>query len=216
VSGWFGPVVAIQGEGARAYDFWAGLKSHIAQPEGFLIVGGWLIGTWMFDILPNSYFSFEGGIQWPLVFAGLLIQDGIQWLLHWAEHRVHTTIYQYSHKPHHRFVNPVLFDAFDGSLTDTTLMILVPLTITTQVIHCNVWTYMTIGSLYSSWLCLIHSEYVHPWDTLFRFAGFGTPADHHVHHKTFIWNYGHLFTYWDRLSGCYKAPTAVRTFNKSL
>ena len=74
MSGWFGPVVAIQGEGARAYDFWAGLKSHIAQPEGFLIVGGWLIGTWMFDILPNSYFSFEGGIQWPLVFAGLLIQ----------------------------------------------------------------------------------------------------------------------------------------------
>ena len=30
-------------------------------------------------------------------------------------------------------------------------------------------------------------------------AGFGTAADHHVHHKMFKYNYGHLFMYWDML-----------------
>lgn len=54
------------------------------------------------------------------------------------------------HKPHHRFTNPRLFDAFNGSLADTFLMILVPLYVTANVISCNVWTYMAFGSLYVS------------------------------------------------------------------
>lgn len=54
--------------------------------------------------------------------------------MHMAEHRVNTYVYVKSHKPHHKFVNPIVFDAFDGSLTDTLLMILVPMTITTQVL----------------------------------------------------------------------------------
>jgi hypothetical protein len=30
---------------------------------------------------------------------------------------------------------------------DTILMILIPLYITANVVHCNVWTYMTFGSM---------------------------------------------------------------------
>ena len=44
----------------------------------------------------------------------------------------------------------------------------------------------------------------------------GTAADHHVHHKTFVYNYGHIFMWWDRLIGTYKAPESVRTFNKGI
>ena len=33
--------------------------------------------------------------------------------------------YRKSHKPHHRFTNPKLFDAFNGSPADTFCMILV-------------------------------------------------------------------------------------------
>jgi alternative squalene epoxidase len=64
--------------------------------------------------------------------------------------------YRKTHKPHHRFINPKYFDAFNGSLGDTFFMILVPLFITKYFIHTNVWTYMVFGSLYANWLCLIH------------------------------------------------------------
>lgn len=40
----------------------------------------------------------------------------------------------------------------------------------------------------------------------------GTPADHHVHHRLFVYNYGHIFMYWDRLLGTYRAPEDVRQF----
>ena len=43
-------------------------------------------------------------------------------------------------------------------MTDTALMILVPLYSTAHLVHCNVWEYMSFGSLYASWLTLIHSE----------------------------------------------------------
>ena len=75
---------------------------------------------------------------------------------------------------------------------------------------------MAFGSLYANWLTLIHSEYKHPWDSLFRAVGFGTAADHHVHHKLFVYNYGHLFMYWDRVMGTYRDPAAVKEFNSGV
>jgi sterol desaturase/sphingolipid hydroxylase (fatty acid hydroxylase superfamily) len=44
----------------------------------------------------------------------------------------------------------------------------------------------------------------------------GTAADHHVHHKLFNYNYGHLFMYCDWLFGTYKDPSRVEFFNKGL
>ena len=83
-----------------------------------------------------------------------------------------------SHKPHHRFNNPRYFDAFNGSLADTILMILIPLLGCSQIVReCNVWTYMAFGSLYANWLCLIHCEYAHIWDGLFRKVGLGEEAE---------------------------------------
>ena len=77
---------------------------------------------------------------------------------------------------------------------------------------------MAFGSSYACWLTLIHSEYVFPWDDIFRKLGFGTPADHHVHHKFFKYNYGHLFMWFDRLGGTYRDPRefAPRVFNENV
>merc|ERR1712146_735383 len=101
----------------------------------------------------------------------------------------------------------------NGSETDTILMILVPLFVTAQLVHCNVWSYMAFGSLYANWLVLIHSEYAHPWDPIFQAIGFGTAEDHHIHHKMFNYNFGHLFSYWDRCIGTYLAPDACKYFS---
>ena len=66
-----------------------------------------------------------------------------------------------------------MFDAFNGSVTDTVFMILVPLFITAQSVHCNVWSYMAFGSIFAGWLTLIHSEMQHPWNPLFQKIGLG-------------------------------------------
>lgn len=208
--------LSIQTKGARPYQFFEGLTTHLSQPEGFILLGGYLVGTWMFRLMPAPYYSFEGGIEWPKVFACLVVQDGIQYVMHLLEHNVHPTFYRYSHKPHHRFTNPRLFDAFNGSILDTVCMILIPLYSTANVVHCNVWSYMAFGSMYANWLTLIHSEYTFPWDQLFHTIGFGTPADHHVHHAFFKFNFGHLFMWFDMVSGTYRNPSmfAPKKFNE--
>lgn len=191
--GFLGSLHAIQKAGAPAYVFLTSLREHLSQPEGFLMLGGYLCLYWLSGLMPASYYSFAGGINWVHVFAQLLIQDALQYVMHRLEHDVHPYFYQISHKPHHRFTNPKLFDAFNGSTADTFCMILVPLLITSRLVNANVWSYMTFGSLYANWLTLIHSEYTHPWDRVFRAIGFGSAADHHVHHKLFKFNFGHLF-----------------------
>eukprot|EP00656_Telonema_subtile_P025786 TRINITY_DN27825_c0_g1_i2.p1 TRINITY_DN27825_c0_g1~~TRINITY_DN27825_c0_g1_i2.p1 ORF type:complete len:177 (-),score=34.04 TRINITY_DN27825_c0_g1_i2:41-571(-) len=175
-------------------------------------MGSYLILTWMLRIMPDSYFVFDGGIQWHFVALQLLITDATQYAMHMLEHQI-KSLYKQSHKPHHRFTNPRLFDAFNGSWADTCLMILVPLSITAQLVHCNLWSYIAFGTLYANWLTLIHSEVHHPWDGLFRMLGMGTPADHHVHHKFFVKNFGHTFLYWDRICGTYRDPQLVEVFN---
>eukprot|EP00658_Telonema_sp_P-2_P047622 TRINITY_DN36230_c0_g1_i1.p1 TRINITY_DN36230_c0_g1~~TRINITY_DN36230_c0_g1_i1.p1 ORF type:complete len:421 (+),score=56.59 TRINITY_DN36230_c0_g1_i1:228-1490(+) len=207
----FGGLTPVQAK-AVEYEFGEGMMTHLAQPEGFVLMGAYLTITWMFRIMPDSYYNFYGGVQWPLVLLQLLVTDATQFGMHMLEH-IFKNLYKKSHKPHHRFTNPRLFDAFNGSWADTCLMILLPLVVTAQLVHCNLWSYIAFGTMYANWLTLIHSEWHHPWDQLFRFVGAGTPADHHVHHAFFVHNYGHLFLYWDRLFRTYKNPQEVTTFN---
>jgi alternative squalene epoxidase len=209
----------IQTKGAPVYNYLEGVFTHLSQPEGFVLLGGYLASTWMMHWMPASYYSFEGTIQWKETIFCLILQDGFQFVMHRLEHSVSPWFYQKSHKPHHVFTNPRLFDAFNGSVTDTFCMILIPLILTANIVRtCNVWTYMAFGSIYANWLTLIHSEHVLPWDGLFRRLGMGTPGDHHVHHKFFKYNYGHLFMWFDQLCGTYRDPRnfSNRAFNESV
>ena len=207
-----GKLVPVQPNEYRVYDYKEAAQEHLSQPEGFALIGGYLTVTWMLHLMPASYYSFEGGVEWGKVAACLLLQDLLQYGMHRAEHKVSKAFYRASHEPHHDFTNPRLFDAFNGSFADTLFMIVLPLFTTKSIVHCNVWSYMAFGTLYANWLCLIHSETHHPWDWLFQAVGLGTAADHHVHHKLFTYNYGHLFSYWDRVCGTYRHPQNVRQF----
>jgi len=212
----WGGLKPVQLAGPQQYSFGEAVATHVSEVGGLLLLGFYLCATWMFNLMPASYYSFEGGVQPVMVLMQLLSQDMIQTLMHYGEHKIHPVLYKNSHKPHHRFINPRWADAFNGSITDTFCMILIPLYITANLVHCNVWSYMTFGTMYSSWLTLIHSEFSHPWDPLFRRLGLGTAGDHHVHHRLFTSNYGHLFMYWDRLLGTYKSPMVVNQFRKDI
>merc|ERR1712054_165251 len=45
-------------------NFWTGLKSHISNPEGFLMLASYLTITWMLRLLPKSYYDHEDGVNW--------------------------------------------------------------------------------------------------------------------------------------------------------
>jgi sterol desaturase/sphingolipid hydroxylase (fatty acid hydroxylase superfamily) len=209
-------LILVQKKKLNNYNYYNALVTHLFQHEGFIIIGSYLVFTWNYKIMPSSYYSFDGNIIWFDVLLQLVIQDFLQFIMHIIQHKSYSALYKISHKPHHKFINPKIFDAFNGSYIDTLMMVIFPLLITAQLVHTNVWSYVTFGTLYANWLVLIHSEYSHPWDFLFRLVGFGTSGDHHVHHKLFVYNYGHLFMYWDFLYGTYKNPLSIDLFNDEI
>ena len=114
----FGPVKGVQLDGPAPHEFWEAATEHLSQPEGFVMLGGYLTLTWMLRLMPDSYYSFEGGVDWAAVAAQLLLQDAVQFFMHWMEHKIDAMLgwsgwfYRSSHKPHHRFTNPKLDKAF--------------------------------------------------------------------------------------------------------
>ena len=210
--GYLGKVKYIQNDnhsGCLINDIKNDIKRHLTKPEGFFIIVFYLGYTWIFNLMPITYYDFDSGIALYDIFKQLVVQDFIQTCFHIAEHRLHIEFYKISHKPHHRFINPNTFDAFDGSIYDTVTMIITPLFITSRIIHTNTWNYICFGSIYANWLFLIHSDIHHPWDWIFSRFGLGTPGDHHVHHKLRNKNYGHLFMWWDMIMNTYKNPHEV-------
>ena len=172
------------------------VNKHFSQLEGILLLGGYLSTYWISGTMPLNYYQYDGGIIWSHVWYQLLIQDALQYTVHRIQHHV-PILYKYSHAFHHKHIHPTLFDSFDGSILDTTCMILIPLWLTSRIINTNVWSYMVFGTIYSNTLSLIHSQREHPWDMYFRLFGIGTQYDHHIHHQKFKCNYGHIFMYWD-------------------
>ena len=194
--------------------FFSGLLNHLAQPEGFVLLGGYLISTWMFNLMPASYYNLNRTVLTTETLTDVLLQlllnDLYQTVAHLLEHKI-SSVYKKAHKPHHKFKSPILFDAFDGNYVDTICMILIPLYTTCMTLslcgrNVSVWSYMIFGSIYANYLCLIHSEYEHVWDKYLHRIGIAVAADHHIHHRLFNYNFGHLFTFWDRLFGTYRSP----------
>lgn len=200
------PGQPVQLGGRAPYDWYAAAKLHLGRTEGLVLLGLYLIGTWKAEVMPPCY--YRGGLEWRAVVAQLLLTDALQFAAHRLQH-IFRVVFRASHQSHHRITNPRIFDAFDGSLADTALMVLMPLWITAHVIEANLASYIAFGSLYAVGLVLIHSEVHHPWDKVFAAAGVGTPADHHVHHLLRGYNYGHLVTWWDRACETYKPPATL-------
>jgi sterol desaturase/sphingolipid hydroxylase (fatty acid hydroxylase superfamily) len=195
-------------------NFWKDLYKHVSGLESFIMLVAYLSVTWMFRIMPASYYDLESRTNWLHVFFQFCVVDFCIYWNHILEHRVRW-LYGISHKPHHAYITPKTLDAFSGSIVDTTILILIPLVITAQVVHCCCWSYIAFGTLYASYFVLIHSEFRHPWDDVFEFIGIGTAEDHNVHHAILSHNFGHFFMWWDQLFGTFKSPLEVRQMTRS-
>ena len=172
---------------------------HLYRPEGFVLLGAYLLMSWHAGALPTSYYESQGRTVNPVdVVKQLLCQEFFQYVAHRLQH-----IYRCkAHRFHHEHHNPQFYDAFDGSVRDTLYMVIVPLFATAHTVRtANAWSYMTFGTLYANWLCLIHSDKEHAWDRAFQALGLGTPRDHRGHHQKPHGNFGHLFLWFDYVFG---------------
>lgn len=180
------------------------IVKHFLNIEGFTLLAGYLSLLWLNDLFPESYYSSKGIISLYKLGVMLLLQDFMQYWMHRLEHK-YSNIYKLTHSKHHLHIHPTMYDSFSGSIGDTIFMILIPLTITTQIIKCNLWTFIAFGTIYSNTLTLIHSAEKHNWEDCFRYFGIGTSMDHQIHHKYLKYNYGHIFMFWDYLFNTYKS-----------
>ena len=196
------------------------LVAHLMRWEGFALLLPYLCLTWMFGLMPESYYELDARhtcvpmmdfFDPTLLWMQLLCVDFFMYLAHITEHRL-SWLYRSGHKLHHKWRNPRLFDAFSGHIFDTTLMILIPLYLTANLVHANCGSYIVFGTTYSAYLMIIHSEYALPWDSVARNLGIGTAHDHNVHHTKVVYNFGHFFMVWDQLFGTYMDPRDVNKF----
>ena len=67
-------------------DWIAQIKKHLTNPEGYVMLIGYLATVWHFDLLPASYYDEQGGVSWPSVFLQLLIVDFLGFVMHKMEH----------------------------------------------------------------------------------------------------------------------------------
>merc|ERR1711991_652820 len=142
----------------------ADLLAHLTRPEPFALVFGYLSFVWLFDLLPESYYDLSGPVQWRLVALQFVVVDYFTYLAHRLEHSW-PALYIRSHKSHHKWINPRLYNAFSAC------------------VNCN--TFAIFGTLYAAQFTLIHCEFPHPWDPLLKLFGIGTAEDHNVHHAYF-------------------------------
>lgn len=167
--------------------------NHLIVLEGTPLTYLFLGIYWTSGTLPNTYYDLSYDFQITKFFTMLALQDFFQYLSHYIAHKIK---FQY-HWPHHKAYIPNILDAFKGTLLDTSLMILVPIILTTQIIKTNCITFQIFGSFYSSYLILIHAHYEHSWEKYICRIGFMTTEDHREHHKKRNINYGHIFIFWD-------------------
>nr|AYI99269.1 alternative squalene epoxidase [Bigelowiella natans]AYI99270.1 alternative squalene epoxidase [synthetic construct] len=191
------------------------LIGHATRAEAFFMLVPYLSITWLFKLMPESYYDLEAPVSVLNVFLQFAVYDLITYIIHRVQHQVET-VYR-THKDHHAYINPHLFNAYSGSVQDTTLLILIPLYLTVLVLHLvgvdiHQKDYAWFGCTYANYFMLIHSEYSNPWDGIFEAIGIGTARDHNVHHSQLKFNFGHFFMWWDQIFGTYLSHTKIPSY----
>lgn len=82
------------------------------------MVYGYLSLTWLAGLQPASYYDMTAPLNWSHVLVQFLVVDFFTYVDHVLEHSF-PWYYQRSHKNHHVFRQPKLYNAFNGSVPDT-------------------------------------------------------------------------------------------------
>jgi lathosterol oxidase len=125
-------------------------------------------------------------------------------LIYWTHRGLHTRfLYKHLHVFHHRFRVPTPWaslsfhplDAFAQALPHYLCAYLFP-------VHGAV--YLFFVSYLTLWAVMIHDR-----TSIFRLPGVNFTDHHTVHHVFNKDNYGQFFTFWDKVGGTYRPPSAL-------
>lgn len=181
--------------------------SAVVAYIGMLIVLGPV--TDVFDVVPYAIKDLTPTLK-PLVLAAyFLVFDLLMWCIHFCQH-YWPWLYHHTHDQHHLIKSPTIVVALTGYLPDTCLLIILPFHLTQVLVPCgNFVTVFAFASLSLWHLHMIHSEFQHPWDPLFRRLGLVTTHDHHGHHLRPKKNLAHFFVMYDKMFGTYIDPSKL-------
>lgn len=189
----YGPMV---GESPTMKD----VASHFLSPSGAPLVLSYIVVYFLSGKMKPSYYE-ESSFDPRNVFLQLYVVDFFMFCAHYASHNkpFGSAVYKLTHAPHHIHKNPRMTDAFDGSLGDTTCMIVFPLFLTSRIIVASFLDYACFGACYSALLTLLHARSSHRWESTLVWTEMrlGTSEQHRLHHKTLTKKYGHIFSVWD-------------------
>lgn len=148
----------------------------------------------------------------PLSFVFEFIFD----FFHYWTHRIsHTNffLYKYSHKSHHKYINPIPILTFYHNPVDLIITNSIP-----QILTLLIFPYL---SVYQYNLILVYKSFIevggHSGKKIYPTSSFPQfiwlpkvlgiklyTEDHHLHHYENNCNYAKRFSFWDKLFGTYK------------
>ena len=129
-----------------------------------------------------------------------LVEIGIYWM-----HRsLHTNklLYKYIHVFHHKYNRPdtltpwasIAFHPLDGILQASPYVMCLP------IVSCHYFTHMIMVFFTAIWATYIHDAMDWNIDPIMG------SKYHTVHHTHYIYNYGQIFTFCDRIWGTFRVP----------
>jgi Delta7-sterol 5-desaturase len=154
----------------------------------FAQVQGWTLQT-----LEMSWWSVP-----ILLVASIVLYD--TWF-YWAHRLLHTKAFYRFHAPHHRSVAPIVWSNHNESLTEAffnqAFYIIIPFILPIP------WQLLVVQKIYDQFTGMLgHAGYEHFASPLGRRPfPLTSTVFHDQHHSHFAYNYGHTFSFWDRLMG---------------
>ena len=183
------------------------VRQEIQYSIGTLIVFATLdiIIIWLNEMGYSQIYFDIADYGWGYFFASffltIFIHDTYFYFIHRLMHV--GPIYERVHKVHHTFTNPTPFAAFAFHPLEAALEFgIVVVLVLVMPIHIIVLLFFGIYMLTMNSLAHLGFEFFpkgfarHPIGKWFL-----TATHHNIHHRTFRYNYGFYFTFWDRVLG---------------
>jgi lathosterol oxidase len=178
------------------------------------VVDEWLVEH---NYTPLVYYTIAeiGGWLWYALYLVLyfsVVEVGIYWM-----HRtLHTnkTLYKHVHVIHHQYKTPhtltpwasIAFHPLDGILQCC------PYVLALLVVPCHYLTHYALLFGSAIWATYIHDAMDwNVWDTVIMGSKY-----HTVHHTHYVYNYGQVFTFCDRIWGTLREPVGPTGIKSSL
>ena len=164
-----------------------------------------IIMIWLNEIGVSKLYFDVADYGWGYFFASffitVLVHDAYFYFIHRLMHV--KPIYERVHKVHHTFTNPTPFAAYAFHPLEAALEFgIAVVLVLVMPIHIIVLLTFVVYMLTMNSLAHLGFEFFpkgfarHPIGKWFL-----TATHHNIHHRTFRYNYGFYFTFWDRVLG---------------